>query len=82
MFRQIYNLLEHIDHNKKVYLEQGRKLTLMKTLAEASGANRLTIRAIDLELQNVREALATLSYIKDTTPVKYVVVSVVEGGQC
>lgn len=82
MFKQLYNILEHCEHNKSVLKEQGRKLLEMKTVAKATGASRLTIRAIDLELQNVREELAAVSYIKNTTPVKYAIVSVMEGGEC
>lgn len=82
MFKSIYNILQQCDEEKATLLEKGRHLKILKTEAEATKAHPLTLKALNFELDEVREELASIDYIKRTTPVKYAVVSEVAGGEC
>ena len=78
----IYNLFEQFDEMEKRARTEAREAILLRTLAKAKGAHPLTLKALDETIQFCREELASLKYLRNTTPLKNVIVVECRGGSC
>jgi hypothetical protein len=80
---ELYNFFERIDDQERALKQQARELLVMRTCAIArKNIAPSTRKAIDITLEECRQNIAALKYIRRTTPIRLAIVTVSKGGVC